>query len=414
NSKTVATIAGQGHQSHSPWPGIDEHHPVGSAPKRPVAKPRNVALNSPWDLLVHDKYLYIAMAGPHQIWRMTLDESEIGPYAGNGREDIVDGPLLPPVPYEEGFASFAQPSGLSTDGHELFVADSEGSSIRAVPFESSGKVKTILGTAGLHEARLFTFGDIDGPGDLARLQHALGVAWTEGKLYVADTYNNKIKVIDITKDTCTTIAGNGKEGHDDAPAESAKSATFDEPAGISAAGGKLYVADTNNHLIRVIDLHRGNAVSTFTISGLEPPKPAEAAHTASTAGPPPTAVAPISLRSVDGAVTLGVKIELPEGWKINAIAPMRYQVAAAGKQGPLDQKSLGKSVKLDHPSQQFEIRLPTTSTSGTEQLTVSVQYYYCQEGREGLCKASAATWQVPLTIAADAPTSADPLVAKAE
>ena len=38
------------------------------------------------------------MAGPHQIWRMPLNEGEIGPYAGNGREDIVDGPLLPPSP----------------------------------------------------------------------------------------------------------------------------------------------------------------------------------------------------------------------------------------------------------------------------------------------------------------------------
>ena len=36
------------------------------------------------------------MAGPHQIWKMPLDETgEIGPFAGNGREDIVDGPLLP-------------------------------------------------------------------------------------------------------------------------------------------------------------------------------------------------------------------------------------------------------------------------------------------------------------------------------
>ena len=51
------------------------------------------------------------MAGPHQIWKMPLDEREIGPYAGNGREDIVDGPLLPRVPYDARYSSFAQPSG---------------------------------------------------------------------------------------------------------------------------------------------------------------------------------------------------------------------------------------------------------------------------------------------------------------
>ncbi len=58
------------------------------------------------------------MAGSHQIWKMPLDESEIGPYAGNGREDIVDGPLLPKrAAIKSGFASFAQPSGLASDGN---------------------------------------------------------------------------------------------------------------------------------------------------------------------------------------------------------------------------------------------------------------------------------------------------------
>ena len=46
------------------------------------------------------------MAGSQQIWKMPLDESEIGPYAGNGREDIVDGPLLPKQPYQSGFSAF--------------------------------------------------------------------------------------------------------------------------------------------------------------------------------------------------------------------------------------------------------------------------------------------------------------------
>ena len=46
---------------------------------------------------------------------------------------------------------------------------------------------------------------------------------------------------------------------------------FDEPAGITAAGDKLFVADTNNHVIRVIDLQRGNEVSTLSIPTLAPP-----------------------------------------------------------------------------------------------------------------------------------------------
>ena len=50
------------------------------------------------------------MAGAHQIWKMPLDESDIGPYAGNGREDIVDGPLLPPQPFQTGYARSPSPA----------------------------------------------------------------------------------------------------------------------------------------------------------------------------------------------------------------------------------------------------------------------------------------------------------------
>src|SRR4029434_4363926 len=75
-----------------------------------IGKLRETALASPWAAWVRGDDLYIAMAGAHQIWKMALDESVIGPFAGNGREDIVDGPLLPAMPYELGSASFAQPS----------------------------------------------------------------------------------------------------------------------------------------------------------------------------------------------------------------------------------------------------------------------------------------------------------------
>jgi len=209
--------------------------------------------------------LYVAMAGTHQIWKMPLDEREIGPYAGNGREDIADGPLLPDMPFDAGFSSFAQPSGLASDGKQLFVADSEGSTIRSLPFEAEGKVETLVGLTGT----LFDFGDADGSGRDVRLQHPLDVAWSDGKLYVADTYNNKIKVIDVERRTCNTLAGSGQPGNSDA--DQGTSATFNEPAGISAADGKLYVADTNNHSIRVVDLAPPHRVTTLKIQGLSAP-----------------------------------------------------------------------------------------------------------------------------------------------
>jgi thiol-disulfide isomerase/thioredoxin/sugar lactone lactonase YvrE len=247
--KRLTTIAGLGHQGREP------------AALGHLGLPLQTALSSPWDLTIAGSSLYIAMAGWHQIWRMPLSESGIGPYAGNGREDIVDGPLLPRTPYAEGFASFAQPSGLTTDGTRLYVADSEGSSIRAVPLQPHGSVTTITGTAHLAQARLFTFGDRDGDHFEARFQHPLGLVWYENLLYVADTYNHKIRVVDPGDGSARTLVGSGQRGHSDDPP------SFDEPCGIAAAGGKLFVADTNNHLIRVIDLRAGNKVSTLQIKG---------------------------------------------------------------------------------------------------------------------------------------------------
>ena len=269
--RKVTTIAGTGYQSREP-----------AAPGR-RADPRRTALSSPWDLFLHGDDLFIAMAGCHQIWRMRLDGSTIGPYAGNGREDIVDGPRLPKQAYQLGSASFAQPSGLAGDAKWLYVADSEGSSIRAVPLDPRAEVRTVVGTRDLPVARLFTFGDVDGPAAKARFQHPLGVAFHDGRLYVADTYNDKIRVVDPTDGTTRTLEVVRSSGFSRNPAETppkrVTTNAFFEPAGLAVAAGKLFVADTNNHRICVIDLKTLQA-STLAIAGLKPPQPPIAAKTA--------------------------------------------------------------------------------------------------------------------------------------
>jgi sugar lactone lactonase YvrE len=236
-AKAVTTVAGTGQQGQDRWRG---------------GPPRAVGLNSPWDLLLHGDTLYIAMAGHHQIWAMDLKADRLAPFAGSGRENIRDGSLAE--------ANFAQPSGLATDGKTLYVADSEVSAVRAVPLDGKGEVRTVVGEG------LFDFGDVDGAGDKVRLQHALGVAYHDGKLYVADTYNSKVKVIDPEKRSSRTFLGGEPRGWLAGP-------LFNEPAGISYAGGKLYLADTNAHRIRVIDL-KTRAVSTLKLQGVEAPKPA--------------------------------------------------------------------------------------------------------------------------------------------
>ncbi len=266
-AKRVTTIAGTGEKGGA-WADLvaGGDNPLKRRGVGEHRMPKTTALSTPSALWLQGDNLYIAMAGMHQIWKMPLDESSIGPYAGNAREDIVDGPLLSGVPYDPGGSSFAQPSGLSSDGKQLFVADSEGSTVRSVPFDPNGKVETLVGLTGT----LFDFGDTDGSGRDVRLQHPLDVAWSDGKLYVADTYNNKIKVIDVERRTCRTLAGTGKSGNADA--EKGDAAMFNEPAGISVAGGKLFVADTNSHLIRVVELAAPNRVTTLKIDGLTAPQ----------------------------------------------------------------------------------------------------------------------------------------------
>jgi DNA-binding beta-propeller fold protein YncE/thiol-disulfide isomerase/thioredoxin len=220
----VTTVAGTGHQS-------DVYPPRGgTAP--------NVDLNSPWDLALDGERLYIAMAGSHQIWVMDLGTRAVRPFAGSGREGVADGPLLE--------AELAQPSGLALDGKGyLYFADSEGSSIRRADTNSdTGRVDTLVGSG----TSLFEFGDQDGTGSSARLQHPLSLAHYKGKLYVADTYNSKIKRLNPDTREIETLAG-GEAGWCDGATP-----LFWEPGGIDADMDKLFIADTNNHAVRVFDL----------------------------------------------------------------------------------------------------------------------------------------------------------------
>jgi thiol-disulfide isomerase/thioredoxin len=204
--KTVSTIAGTGNQSKTIYPQ--------------GGKALEVDLNSPWDLEMVNDRLFIAMAGAHQIWEMRGDKIET--FAGTGAEASFDGSIQE--------AAFAQPSGITTNGKELLIADSETSSIRSINL-ATHQVKTICGSGDL-----YNFGDVDGTGEAAKLQHCLGVEYAKD-LWIADTYNHKIKRLD-SNGFCQTIV----------------SELLSEPAGMSATETHLFIADTNNHAIQKLDL----------------------------------------------------------------------------------------------------------------------------------------------------------------
>ena len=111
---------------------------------------------------------------------------------------------------------------------------------------------------------LFVFGDVDGTGDAVRLQHPLGIHYEDGVLYIADSYNNKIKRVFPHTRSVLSFLGTGEPGYRDGEGSQA---LFHEPQDVSIAGGRLYVADTNNHAIRVASLDTGE-VSTLELKGL--------------------------------------------------------------------------------------------------------------------------------------------------
>lgn len=361
-AKTVATIAGTGRQAETYL-----ESGVG----------RQIELNSPWDLVVVGQSMYIAMAGPHQLWRMDLKTSRLERFAGSGREGRYDGPRL--------IASLAQPSGIATDGKKLYFADSEVSSVRSAGLGAEGMVDTIVGLD------LFEFGDRDGAGDVVRLQHPLGVAYHEGSLYIADTYNNKIKLIDPRKRSSATFAGTGETALRDG-----RNAAFNEPGGVSVAGGKLYVADTNNHVIRVIDL-KSRQVSTFELKGI--------GLLATKAETKRRRVQPIELAAeqvAPGNSILTIDVELPEGHKFTANAPAKIELSA----GPgmlMRFENDSPSIGVDRPS--FPLRIPVTLRPGESEVTADFTIYYCREGAEGRCFFKSAVLKLPVVVKAGANAS---------
>lgn len=358
NTGTVKTVAGTGQQAA--WRSIG-----GSGTK--------AALASPWDLLLKGDELYIAMAGPHQIWKMDLKSSRVAPYAGSGREARLDGTLKE--------AAFAQPSGLATDGKILFIADSEISAIRGVDLPPGAKVQTLAG------GDLFDFGDADGFGDRVRLQHPLGLDFKDGLLYIADTYNSKIKTLDPqTGQVSTWLGGKGdKDGGD---------AKFYEPGGISFAGDKLFVADTNNHKIRIVDV-KTKSTTTLKFDGLPMPKPAEPARPIRPVDPEAGTITLPLQTLAPGKSNLVLDLQLPAKHHLNKEAPQRVQLRAEGQGVKLSANDL-RGTKITLP-----LRVPIdVAASGEGTIITSAAVYYCSD-TNGTCLVRSLRFKIPYKIAAD-------------
>ncbi|MCB1177789.1 MAG: hypothetical protein KDK36_09440 [Leptospiraceae bacterium] len=179
--------------------------------------------------------LYISDSYNHTIRKMVVSTGEVTTIAGlAGETGSTDGTGTT--------ARFNLPCGITTDGTNLFITDSNNHTIRKIEI-SSNIVSTIAGTAG-------SSGTIDGIGTSAKLKNPFRITTDATNLYVTDTYNHTIRKIEISSGKVTTISGiAGTPGSID---DTSSVATFNNPVGITSDGSNLYISEIGNHTIRKI------------------------------------------------------------------------------------------------------------------------------------------------------------------
>jgi len=372
-AKTVRTLAGNGTQ------GRDYNGGKGG---------REQPISTPWDVFVEGGQVFIAMAGTHQIWSYDLKQKIAKNFSGNGSEQNLNRA-------DRLLAAWAQPSGLAVGNGELFVADSESSTVRAIDL-MSGATRTIAGGENDQPRNLFAFGDTDGVGEKARMQHVLGVQWwaEEKKIIVADTYNHRLKLVDPKTGEAKRWVGSGKPGLRDGKGLDAR---FSEPSGfaIGPQGKRLFVADTNNHAIRVVDLESLD-VSTLHLSAVpaagEPVAP-RSLRLADLPGTPTIRTEPLRLaKGKTGTLTLS--LALPAGYHFTEDAGSRWQVIAEDN-SPV---AIAETKAAGALTENATIRIPLTLKDDASGGLVRVEAiaYFCED--DGPCQISGVLFEVPVAL----------------
>lgn len=190
--------------------------------------------------------LYIADAINHKIRKIVIASGLVSTVAGTGTAGAVDATGTA--------ASFNIPYGITTDGTNLYVTDRSNNKIRKIVI-ASGVVTTLAGSG--------TAGAVDATGTAASFNFLLDITTDGTNLYVADSYNQKIRKIVIASGVVTTLAGSGSTGAVDA---TGTAASFNVPTGITTDGSNLYVTDRVNYKIRKIVISSG-VVTTVAGSG---------------------------------------------------------------------------------------------------------------------------------------------------
>ena len=358
---TVSTVLGNGHEVYDTTGG-------GTGTQQ--------GINSPWDLAVRGNTLYIAMAGEHQIWKMNLQTHQAVALAGTGEEGLQNGPA--------GQALLAQPSGLALDGHILYFADSENSAVRSLNLKTM-KIFTIIGHG------LFDFGDKNGGPNTALLQHDLGVAILGGNILVADTYNDKLRLINVTTRRVSTYAGDGQPGtgRPGGPLE------LNEPGGLSVSGDDIFVADTNNQ--RIVEINaRTKAWHQIAISGLTPPQMKSDMKTTISAAPSGRTIA-VQL-DPGKPLTLQFNPSLPPLTHLTPDIPISLKITSSAHVITEESVNAHGKTPVDFSITPGTLSMANKMDQHASHWLVNIYYAYCTDGKQGLCVPASRTWQLEVNM----------------
>ena len=225
NTGLISTVAGTGEAGFS--------GDGGPATDAQLRQPHSIAFDPQGRLLICD-------IGNHRIRRVDPATGVIDTWAGTGdREDTPDGAPLSGTPLNGPRAMALDPNG------NLYLALREGNAIYRIDLNT----ETLHHVAGTGEPGHTGDG---GPATRATLGGPKGLAYHDGRLYVADTENHVIRMVDISSGLISTVLGDGNRG--DGPENDPLRCRLARPHGVFAneAGG-LYVGDSEAHRIRLLE-----------------------------------------------------------------------------------------------------------------------------------------------------------------
>jgi hypothetical protein len=196
--------------------------------------------NIPTNITTDGTNLYVADASNNKIRQIVIATGVVTTLAGSPTNvaGAADG--------TGAAARFNIPTNITTDGTNLYVADASNNKIRQIVI-ATGVVTTLAGSP------TNVAGAADGAGSAATFSSPYGITTDGTNLYVTDSNNNKIRKIVIATGVVSSVTGTANTASAAGAADGAGSAaTFNNPYGITTDGTSLYVADANNNTIRKI------------------------------------------------------------------------------------------------------------------------------------------------------------------